>query len=163
LTDKLRKDGTPDGRPHGGPGSPTIPGKPDRGAWALGPALRGELLEAKLGKNTPRTFPYIDEWNKASGKAVSIKTTRLAGEVKSVENNLRRAVREIGSFPLRVEKRGYIRRDDLTVYIRDIKQRFLRVGYEPGTDTIEFKQMFDRIKEYATSQGLAGVEFIAVK
>jgi hypothetical protein len=35
--------------------------------------------------------------------------------------------------------------------------------YEPGTDTPAFKQMFERIKEYAVSQGLAGIEFIPIK
>ena len=55
------------------------------------------------------------------------------------------------------------RREGLTIYLKDIKQRFLRVGYEPGTDAIEFRQMFERVQEYAKSQGLAGVEFIPVK
>jgi hypothetical protein len=137
---------------------------PSRGAWGYVDHLeRGRLLEPQLGKNTPRGFPYIDDWSAATGRAVSAKTVDLTGKLKTVENSLRAAVRQIAHFPPRVEKKGFLQHDGVTIYLRDIRSRSLRIGVEPGTRSSATEEMFSRIREYAKEQGLAGIEIVEAK
>jgi hypothetical protein len=138
----------------------------NRGVWGMRDGLRrGEILEARLGKNTPTQFPRIDRWEPESGLAISIKTTDLKGRtLKAVETDLRKWAREIANFPLRVEKAGSIIRQGLEVELSDITSRGLRVGIEPGVATSAHQALFNRIREYATNDlGLDFIEFVEVK
>jgi RHS repeat-associated protein len=135
-----------------------------RGAWAMQDWLeRGKQLEPKLGKNTPLSFPYIDEWQAATGEAVSIKTTDISRKLGTVESDLKTWVDEIANFPVKVQKQGYISRDGLRIELDAIKNRGLRVGIEPGITTPEHLKMFERVKVYGRESGLDFVEFVEVK
>lgn len=135
----------------------------DRGAWALDDLARGRLLETKLGKNTDYGFPYIDRWEADTGTAISIKTTRIDRGLKVLEAELRDYVRKIASFKPLIEKRGYIRYKGFQIDLDKIVRRGLRVGIEPGKTTAAHRTLFERLREYATDQGLDFVEFVQVK
>ena len=125
-----------------------------RGAWELKDATRrGVILDAKLGNNTPKGFPYIDDWDHATGTAISNKTTDVRyRSIKAVENDLRKWARKINEFPLHVQKKGVIVRGKFRIDLNDINRRGLRLGIEPGAATQQHREMFERVRKYATEE-----------
>jgi hypothetical protein len=131
--------------------------KLDRGAWKEVDVVRGVLLERKR-KNTPKNFPYFDEWDtpEAPKIAVSQKSKDLFRDrnLKSMERSLRSEVRKIMFLPPRIEKRGYIKHGKTKIVLKEIKGRVLRVVVEPGEIRRRHRKMFERLREYGKELGL---------
>jgi hypothetical protein len=132
-----------------------------RGAWALPSAIRGEVLEAKLGKNTPRTFDVIDIWDGQKKIMANITTVDLKGAyqgeqgAKNLRSLLRENIDEVATF------RG-ARRAGLEIKSSDLVgvRRQVLLGIEPGVQqSAEQARVIQESIEYGRK---LGVEVVVV-
>jgi RHS repeat-associated protein len=145
---------------------PALPGMeevvaPQKSTWDLPSAIRGELLEAKLGKNTPRTFDVIDIWNPTEKTMANITTVDVGGGYKGVQGarNLRslltQNIDEVAAF--RGASRGGLRITEAD--LQGVRRQVI-LGIEPGVlHTADQAKIIQDAVEYG--RGL-GVEVIVV-
>lgn len=125
----------------------------EQSPWSYGPVIRGEIIEQKLGHNLPRTFPTIDKFDFATGKATSIKSIDLRGisyqDPKRLQSVVNRYVDKVADFA-RVERveLGGTRIKPSEVHIRELELAI------PKGATSHQNQAIQQAAEYAQSQGV---------
>jgi hypothetical protein len=98
-----------------------------RGVWEKGPALRGEIIEKKLGQNLPQTFDTFDKF--VDGVATSIKSLDLWAETYRKASAIFRKGKD---YVDTVAQFRFARRGSVTIHEAQIRQRQLEIAIPPG-------------------------------
>ena len=114
-----------------------------RGVWDQPPAVRGEIIERRLGHNVPPGFKTIDRFE--NGVATSIKSIDLTAEsyknTDRVTSRVKTCIDEVAAY--RGADRGVLR-----IKPKEIKGRELLVAIPPGSPKAQ-RDALTALSDYA--------------